>query len=133
MNKYFQQMRQTGVSYRKKAENSNQKEFVSPFSEAQRLAFHYWSIADRIHSTEIYLSGLPDGMNVPELLNVYEEAEIYSLVIAPSDYFWLPKFAAAGWAIDEECQVFSRETELYYGKPMIETGIRVKSTKYKSL
>ena len=127
MNKYFEKMRKTGIDYLKR-KGQLQTDYSSPFSTEQSLAYKYWAISERIDSSEIMVNDLPDIIDVKAFLNVFEEAGIRTLVIARSDYHWLPRLIECGWIVDGECRVFSKESELYSGKTMIEKGVRIKKS-----
>lgn len=118
-NKYFNQMRHEGIAYSKKNGNN------MLYSPGQSLAFRYWAIAERIHSTEIVVDALPIKDYMPDFLRTYKNAGINEIVLygdAKSQVQLLSSFNCIELG---ECCVFRQETDLFTGKLERIKGLKI--------
>lgn len=124
-NRFFRKMQREGILYRKKIAPTGITTFNRLFSKGESMAFMYWSIAERYHSTDIFVDELSDERTNEEMINTFRKAGIGSIVIGQELQERCCELERFGCRMIGECKVFRRETELYNGSLEVLKGYRL--------
>lgn len=122
-NRFFQTMQRKGIAYRKQIAPLSINPYNKLYSHGASVAYMYWAISEQYNATDIYIDELPDENTIIEMLDTFRAAGISTFVVAigiKTDILEMH-----GCKITNECKVYRRETELYYGNLEILKGVRV--------
>lgn len=120
-NKYFQEMRKKGVSYRR----NNKDLDNSLFSKGESLAFKYWAIAERMDATDILIDEFPENVFLHDFIETFRNAGIKYIVFSGKEPDSWDAIIDEGCSVCEEIKVFRRESQLYDGRLQIIKGLKI--------